>query len=208
MATIGGGHTPWNGSIEVVVGSMFSGKTEELIRRVKRAQLARQRVQIFKPKIDDRYSAENIHSHSDQTARAVIVETAQQILDLVKDTTRVVGIDEGQFFSRDIVDVATTLANRGVRVIISGLDTDWKGRPFHPMPELMAVAETVTKQHAVCMSCGGVACRTQRTVKSTDDILVGALDAYEARCRQCFDPLFEEQLSFNSKEDSVKSLDN
>lgn len=207
MASMGV-HTPWNGAIEVVVGSMFSGKTEELIRRIKRAQLARQRVQIFKPKIDNRYSEENIHSHSDQTARATIVETAQDILKLVKDTTRVVGIDEGQFFSRDIVDVATTLANRGVRVIISGLDTDWRGRPFQPMPELMAVAETVTKQHAVCMSCGGTASRTQRTVKSNDDILVGALECYEARCRQCFDPNFEDQqLAFNSGEVAVKSLD-
>jgi thymidine kinase len=196
--------TPWNGCIEVVVGSMFSGKTEELIRRIKRAQLARQRVQIFKPKIDDRYSEANIHSHSDQKIQAAVVENAADILAQIKDTTRVVGIDEGQFFGPEIVNVAQILANRGVRVIIAGLDTDWRGRPFHPMPELMAVAENVTKQHAVCMSCGGIASRTQRTVKSSEDILVGALDSYEARCRQCFDPFFEEQLSFNSKENEVR----
>ncbi len=198
-------HSPWNGSIEVIVGSMFSGKTEELIRRMKRALIARQRVQIFKPKIDNRYSEENIHSHSDQKIQAMVVEHTKDILKLVKDTTRVVGIDEGQFFGPEVVCVAQTLANRGVRVIVAGLDTDWRGEPFHPMPELMAVAESVTKQHAVCMSCGGVASRTQRTIRSDSNILVGASDAYEARCRQCFDPLFEEQLAFNSAKNDINT---
>ncbi len=198
-------HSPWNGSIEVVVGSMFSGKTEELIRRMKRALIARQRVQIFKPKIDNRYSEENIHSHSDQKIQAMVVDSVADILKLVKDTTRVVGIDEGQFFGPEIVDVAQILANRGIRVIVAGLDTDWKGEPFHPMPELMAVAESVTKQHAVCMSCGGVASRTQRTVRSSESVLVGAADSYEARCRQCFDPHFEEQMTFNPRTNDVQT---
>lgn len=197
-------HFPLNGSIEVVVGSMFSGKTEELIRRMKRAVIARQRVQIFKPQIDNRYSQENIHSHSDQKLQATVVQTAEEILNLIKDTTRVVGIDEGQFFGEEIVMVAQTLANRGIRVIVAGLDTDWKGDPFHPMPELMAVAESVTKQHAVCMSCGGVASRTQRLIRSEEAVLVGASGAYEARCRQCFDPHLEEQMSFNTTINEVQ----
>lgn len=195
------------GSIEIIVGSMFSGKTEELIRRIRRALFAKQRVQIFKPKIDNRYSEGNVHSHSDQKIQAQLVETPEEILTQVRDKTRVVGIDEGQFFDPKIVEVAQTLANRGVRVIIAGLDTDWRGRPFHPMPELMAVAESVTKQHAICMCCGGLASRTQRTIKSDADILVGALDAYEARCRQCFDPLLEEQLSFQTKENKIKETE-
>ncbi len=175
------------GSIEVVVGSMFSGKTEELIRRVKRAELARQKVQVFKPKIDNRYSIHEITSHSSQKIKATIIDSPQDILHLLNDSTRVVGVDEAQFFDPSIVDVVQKLANRGIRVICAGLDTDWRGRPFHPMPELMAVSESVTKQHAVCMVCGAQACRTQRTTNSSEDILIGALDAYEARCRNCFE---------------------
>lgn len=176
------------GSIEVVVGSMFSGKTEELIRRVKRAELARQKIQVFKPKIDNRFSVTEITSHSYQKIKAIVVETPQDILNQLNDSTRVVGIDEAQFFDSSIVDVVQKLANRGIRVICAGLDTDWKGRPFHPMPELMAVSESVTKQHAICMVCGTQACRTQRIANSDKDILIGALEAYEARCRNCFEP--------------------
>ncbi len=175
------------GAIEVIVGSMFSGKTEELIRRVKRAQLARQKIQVFKPKIDNRYSTSEITSHSLQKIKATIIDHPSDILNLVNDSTRVVGIDEAQFFDKSIVDVAEKLANRGIRVIAAGLDTDWRGRPFHPMPELMAVAESVTKAYAVCMVCGEQACRTQRISDSSQDILIGALDVYEARCRNCFE---------------------
>lgn len=188
------------GTIEVVVGSMFSGKTEELIRRVKRAQLARQKIQVFKPKIDNRYSHSEITSHSQRKLEATIVENSQEILNSVNDSTRVVGIDEAQFFDRGIIDVVEKLATRGIRVIVAGLDTDWRGRPFHPMPELMAIAESVTKEHAVCMVCGAQACRTQRTSASNQDILIGALDAYEARCRNCFEPPNEKgELSLKVK---------
>jgi thymidine kinase len=176
------------GWIEVIVGSMFSGKTEELIRRLKRAQIAKQRVQVFKPKIDVRYSSAHVTSHSDQRANSTPVATPSDILALVADNTRVVGIDEGQFFDLTLVDVCQKLADRGVRVIVAGLDTDWQGRPFEPMPQLMAVAENVLKSNAICVVCGGLACRTQRLDSSTARVQVGAGDIYEARCRGCFDP--------------------
>ncbi|MBX9768164.1 MAG: thymidine kinase [Bdellovibrionales bacterium] len=176
------------GWVEVIVGSMFSGKTEELIRRLRRAQFAKQRIQVFKPGLDDRYSVTHVTSHSQEQIESLVVKNAKDILEHLSDTTRVVGIDEGQFFGEDIVDVVTKIANRGLRVIVAGLDTDWKGRPFHPMPQLMAVAEHVSKQHAICVSCGSPASRTQRLVDAQFDILVGAGDSYEARCRACFDP--------------------
>jgi len=174
------------GWIEVIVGSMFSGKTEELIRRLRRAQIAKQRVQVFKPKIDNRYSTHQIASHSEQRTTSVPVGTANEILDLVADTTRVVGIDEGQFFDPSLVEVCQKLANRGIRVIVAGLDTDWQGRPFEPMPQLMAVAEMVLKSNAICVVCGGLACRTQRLNASKMRVQVGASEMYEARCRGCF----------------------
>jgi thymidine kinase len=180
-----GGLMRHSGKIEVVVGCMFSGKTEELIRRVRRAHLAKQRVQVFKPTIDVRYSEDEVASHSSQRIPSTTVSRAQEILEKLDDSTRVVGIDEGQFFDEAIVDVVNKLANRGLRVIVAGLDMDWKGEPFNHMPALMAVAEEVIKQHAVCMSCGEPATRTQRLRGTDGKIQVGAAEAYEARCRSC-----------------------
>ena len=181
------------GCVEIITGSMFSGKTEELIRRVKRARFARQRVQAFKPKIDDRYDAEKIVSHSaseEGSAKilaAVAVGSSASLLERVDPDTDIVAIDEAQFFDRDIVEVAQKLADRGVRVIVAGLDQDYLGRPFHPMPELMAIAEEVTKVHAVCMVCGGEASRSQRLIEDRGTVLVGGSESYEARCRACFE---------------------
>ncbi len=175
------------GWIEVVVGCMFSGKTEELIRRMRRAQIARQRVAIFKPLIDTRYSPDHIVSHSEARLDSTPVRTSADVLRLAADA-QVVGIDEGQFFDMGIVDVAETLANQGKRVIIAGLDQDYRGKPFEPMPQLLAIAEYITKTLAICVVCGNPADRTQRTTSSHERVLVGAKDAYEARCRRCFVP--------------------
>jgi thymidine kinase len=179
------GKTGW---IEVICGPMFSGKSEELIKRIRRAQIARRRVQIFKHGIDARYDATSIVSHSLQSLPGIAVTDVNDILDLVDDRTELVAIDEGQFFSRDIVDVVNKLGNLGKRVIVAGLDLDYMGRPFGPMPELMCSAEYVTKQLAICMICGDPANFTQRLTPSTDQILVGASEAYEARCRRHFEP--------------------
>lgn len=175
------------GWIEVIAGCMFSGKTEELIRRIRRAQIARQNVAIFKPKIDSRYSTDHIVSHSEARLLSTVVENSNQILEIAKDA-QVVGIDEGQFFDGGIVDVAEQLANQGKRVIVAGLDQDYRGKPFEPMPQLLAVAEYITKTLAICMVCGNPADRTQRTTASSERVLVGAKDSYEARCRKCFEP--------------------
>ena len=179
------------GWIEVIAGSMFSGKTEELIRRLKRAQIAKQRVQIFKPKLDNRFSADEVMSHSSLRIQAQIIEHPEQILTLLADNTRVIGIDEAQFFHPSLVSVAQRLADRGLRVVIAGLDLDSMGKPFGAMPELMAIAEHVSKMNAICTSCGGIASRSQRKKTAPDQssqILVGAEDHYEARCRRCFEP--------------------
>ena len=152
-------------------------------------------MQVFKPRIDNRYSADHVATHSEQRTSSQVVDDAQGILNLVADNTRVVGIDEAQFFDMSIIDVCQKLANRGVRVIIAGLDTDWRGVPFDPVPQLMAVAETVTKCNAICMVCGGLASRTQRISSSTARVVVGASDLYEARCRGCFDPHLSEAKS-------------
>jgi thymidine kinase len=176
------------GAIEVICGSMFSGKTEELLRRIKRAQIARQKVQVFKPLIDNRYSADHVQSHDANKVLSRPVEKARDILKLVEDTTRIVGIDEAQFFDDSVVEVAQKLANRGVRVICAGLDMDFRGQPFGPMPRLLAVAESVTKLSAVCMVCGDAASRSQRTAGETGRIAVGAKEMYEARCRFCHEP--------------------
>ncbi len=176
-----------SGSIEVITGSMFSGKTEELIRRVKRAVLARQRVQAFKPRIDDRYDATRIVSHERLSVDAVAVGTSESLEQRVDDECQVVAIDEAQFFDSGLVDVVDRLAARGLRVIIAGLDQDYLGRPFHPMPELMAIAEDVTKVHAVCTVCGAAASRSQRLLAEGATVLVGGSEAYEARCRGCFE---------------------
>jgi thymidine kinase len=180
------------GLIEVVCGSMFSGKTEELLRRVRRAQIARQKVQVFKPIIDDRYSPDHVQSHDANRIASRPVEKARDILKHVEDNTRVVGIDEAQFFDDAVVDVAQKLAYRGIHVIIAGLDMDFRGQPFGPMPKLLAVAEDVTKLSAVCVICGNPASRTQRIAGSlgpdASRIEVGAKDMYEARCRFCHEP--------------------
>jgi thymidine kinase len=176
------------GTIEVIVGSMFSGKSEELIRRLRRAQIARQKVQIFKPSIDARYSETHIVSHSDMKIESVAVSTARDIVAALEPDTEVVGIDEGQFFDQELVSVANELANQGRRVVIAGLDMDYLGRPFEPMPLLMAIAEDVSKTRAVCIQCGSPATYTQRLIASRERVVVGAADAYEARCRACFDP--------------------
>jgi len=176
------------GWIEVVCGSMFSGKTEELIRRLRRAQIAKQKVRIFKPRIDTRYHPEQIVSHSDQRMESIPIAHAKEILDHVGDDVQVVGVDEAQFFGADLVPVCEELANRGMRVVVAGLDQDYLGRPFEPMPQLLAVAEFITKNLAICVKCGNPANRSQRIRASGERVLVGAGDAYEARCRRCFKP--------------------
>jgi thymidine kinase len=175
------------GWIEVVCGSMFSGKTEELIRRVRRVQIARQKVVVFKPVIDDRYSVDKIVTHDGKGIPSIPIRRASEIFSLAADA-QVVGIDEVQFFDRSIVDVCQQLASEGKRVIVAGLDTDYRARPFEPVPELLAVAEYITKTHAVCLSCGNPACRTQRVAPGGDRILVAGSDAYEPRCRKCYEP--------------------
>lgn len=171
------------GWIEVVCGCMFSGKTEELIRRMHRAQIARQPVQMFKPIIDDRYAKEFVVSHNQNKKESLPVAKAYDILNLLQDTTRVVGIDEAQFFDPEIVELVEKLSNRGLRVIIAGLDMDYKAKPFGKMPELMAIADSVTKLSAICVVCGGPASRTQRLAQDSEQVLVGAQGMYEARCR-------------------------
>jgi thymidine kinase len=173
------------GWIEVICGSMFSGKTEELIRRLNRAVLARQQVEIFKPAVDQRYHEENIVSHNENSIRSTPVSVASEIL-LHVHTGEVVGIDEAQFFDDSLVEVAQTLAAQGTRVILAGLDMDYLGKPFGPMPSLMAVAEFVTKVHAICMRCGGVASHSYRLSDSDAQVLLGSHRQYEARCRRCF----------------------
>lgn len=176
------------GWIEVIVGSMFSGKSEELIRRLRRARIARQKVQVFKPRIDDRYSKAEIVSHSDMRHDSLAVDKAEELLHQVEPDTEVVGIDEGQFFDAELVNVANFLAKQGKRVIIAGLDQDYMGKPFEPMPQLLAVAEFITKTHAICVKCGETANYSQRTFESEALVEVGASGKYEARCRRCFIP--------------------
>ena len=176
------------GWIEVIAGSMFSGKSEELIRRLRRAQIAKQKVQIFKPTIDDRYSRDEIVSHSDMKIPSEVVRSSAELLSSVAADAEVVGIDEGQFFDAELPAVCITLANQGKRVIVAGLDQDYLGKPFEPMPQLLAIAEYITKTLAICMVCGGPANHTQRLVASQERVLVGATGTYEARCRHCFDP--------------------
>jgi len=166
---------------------MFSGKTEELIRRLRRAQIAKQKVAVFKPRIDNRYSSEHIVSHSDQSLTSRVVDDASEILTASGDA-QVIGIDEGQFFKNNLVDVCEELANRGKRVIVAGLDQDYRGKPFEPMPQLLAIAEYITKTLAICVICGNPADRTQRKGEQQDRVVVGAKDLYEARCRRCHKP--------------------
>jgi thymidine kinase len=181
-------HHPNQGWIEVVVGSMFSGKSEELIRRLRRAQIARQKVQIFKPLLDNRYADDHIVSHSEMRIPSVAVTSSRALLEQVAPDTDVVGIDEGQFFDLELPMICNTLADMGKRVIVAGLDQDYLGKPFEPMPQLLAIAEYITKTLAICMVCGNPANHTQRLVASGDRVLLGAQGTYEARCRRCFDP--------------------
>ncbi|HSQ24563.1 MAG TPA: thymidine kinase [Pyrinomonadaceae bacterium] len=176
------------GWVEVIAGSMFSGKSEELIRRLRRARIARQKVQVFKPQIDARFSHNHIVSHSEMKHESSNVRTAEEIRANVEADTEVVGIDEGQFFDNALVAIANELAERGVRVIIAGLDQDYTGKPWEPMPQLLAVAEYITKTHAICMKCGQAANYTQRTFESEERVAVGGAGMYEARCRTCFVP--------------------
>lgn len=173
------------GWIEVICGSMFSGKTEELIRRLNRAKIARQRVEIFKPAVDTRYDEENVVSHNETAIKSTPVQAASQIILLANDVD-VVGIDEAQFFDNAVVDVSVKLANQGKRVIVAGLDMDYLAKPFEPMNHLMAVAEFVTKTHAICMNCGAIASYTYRLDDSDQQVLLGEKDVYQARCRRCY----------------------
>jgi thymidine kinase len=175
------------GWIEVICGPMFSGKSEELIRRLRRAEIARQRVQIFKPAIDQRYSDDHIVSHSELKIWSESVKDAAEIEAKLDWRTEVIGIDEAQFLGMELVDLVLKLADMGKRVIIAGLDTDYLGRPFHPIPELLAIADEITKDLAICVRCGNPAKHTQRLVASEDLIVVGAAGTYEARCRRCFE---------------------
>ena len=182
---------PSSGWIEVICGSMFSGKTEELLRRLRRAVIARQNVQLFKPAIDDRYGLTYVASHDGTRWEGTVIADASEILERVQPDTHVIAIDEVQFFDHNVVEVCDALALQGKRVIAAGLDLDFRGEPFGPMPELMAKAESVRKLHAICMVCGGEASRTQRLINGRpafyEDpiILIGAEESYEARCRGC-----------------------
>ncbi len=180
--------TPHRGWIEVICGSMFSGKSEELIRRLRRAEIARQKVQVFKPGLDDRFDDDHIVSHSRQRLPSQRVATSAELLESVEEDTRVVGIDEAQFFDTAIVDICQELADQGRRVVIAGLDQDYLGVPFEPIPQLLAVAEYITKTQAICMRCGAPANHSQRLIASEERVVVGAGDVYEARCRHCFEP--------------------
>jgi thymidine kinase len=180
--------TPWGGWVEVITGSMFSGKSEELIRRLRRAIIAKQRVQVFKPALDTRYGSAQVVSHSRWRLEAERVAKATEILGLLDPRTEVVGIDEAQFFDEELVSVCGHMADLGKRVIVAGLDMDFRGEPFGPMPKLLAVAEEVEKVHAICARCGAPASYTQRLTHAQEQVVVGAADIYEARCRRCFEP--------------------
>ena len=186
------------GWVEVIAGSMFSGKSEELIRRLRRAKIARQKVQVFKPEVDSRYSNDHIVSHSEMRHESANVRSASELLERVEPETEVVGIDEGQFFDNGLVDAVNELARRGIRVIVAGLDQDYTGKPWEPMPQLLAIAEYITKTHAICMKCGQPANYSQRTFDSEERVAVGAVGMYEARCRKCFVPHADAPTSVHS----------
>jgi len=184
------------GWIEVICGPMFSGKSEELIRRLRRAMIARKRVQVFKPSLDDRYAPDEIVSHGDMRMKSEVIQGAEEILSKLDWRTEVIGIDEANFLGPDLIPIASRLADSGKQVIVAGLDTDYLGRPFAPIPELLALAESITKTLAICMRCGNPAKHTQRLVASDELIVVGAAGTYEARCRRCFEPGVPKQESF------------
>ena len=198
------GNQFYAGSIEVVCGPMFSGKTEELIRRVKRAQIAKQKIQIFKPEIDNRYDDQKVVSHSALAIEALAVKDSSEIIHRVYDSTRIIAIDEVQFFDEKIIDVVSRLARRGCRVICAGLDQDYKGNPFGPIPHLLAIADSVVKVQAICTVCGAPASKTYRKVEKNchEQVLVGETEMYEARCRSHID-YFEEELQFDPSHSKV-----
>ena len=177
-----------NGWIEVICGSMFSGKTEELIRRLKRAEFANQKILLIKPKIDNRFHEENVVSHQGNSFEAIVIDKTEEILDIWK-REKVVAIDEGQFFDEGIIDACNALAKKGVRVIVAGLDMDFQGVPFGPMPKLLSIAEYVTKVHAICVSCGNLAQFSHRTVSDKEQVLVGAVKEYKPLCRSCYNKI-------------------
>ena len=198
---------PRKGSIEVICGSMFSGKTEELIRRLKRAQYARQRVEIFKPAVDNRYDQDNVVSHDDNSVQSTPVRESREILSLANNI-EVAGIDEAQFFDDQLVVVCNHLANRGTRVIVAGLDMDYLGKPFGPIPGLMATAEHVTKVHAICLKCGDLANHSNRLNAKDSLIQLGEKEAYEPLCRGCFSALFPSVIDADSIDREEGSLPN
>jgi thymidine kinase len=196
------------GWIEAICGPMFSGKSEELMRRLRRAMIARKRVQVFNPAIDNRYSTSEIVSHTDIRMKSESVGKASDILKQLDWRTQVVGIDEAHFLGQELVELATQLADNGKQVIIAGLDTDYMGRPFPPMPHLLTLAESITKTLAICMRCGNPAKHTQRLIESSDLIVVGAAGVYEARCRRCFEPGVSKQEFMDFGTSQTKLVDN
>lgn len=196
---IGETHRP--GRIEVVCGSMFSGKTEELIRRMKRAKFAKQKVEIFKPSLDTRYSEEDVVSHDKNTIRSTPIDSSGAILLLASDID-VVGIDEAQFFDDGLVEVCNQLANNGVRVIVAGLDMDYKGIPFRPIPALCAIADEVTKVHAICVKCGALAYVSHRLIHNDKRVLLGEKDEYEPLCRECY----QRSIDIEMKAEAAENL--
>ncbi|WP_447641878.1 MULTISPECIES: thymidine kinase [Chitinophagaceae] len=191
------------GWIEVICGSMFSGKTEELIRRLKRVQIANRKVELFKPEVDVRYDATHVVSHNASTMQGIPVNNSQNILLLAQEAD-VIGIDEAQFFDSEIVNVCQTLANKGIRVIVAGLDMDFLGRPFGPMPQLMAIADYVTKLHAICVQCGHIASLSFRKTTENNQFVLGESDKYEPRCRKCYIEGMQEQ-ELQNKAANIKS---
>jgi thymidine kinase len=196
------------GWIEAICGPMFSGKSEELMRRLRRAMIARKRVQVFKPVIDTRYSEDEIVSHTEMRMKSEPIGKVSDILKQLDWRTQVVGIDEANFLGPELVEVATQLADSGKQVIVAGLDTDYMGRPFPPMPDLLTLAESITKTLAICVRCGNPAKHTQRLVESSDLIVVGAADMYEARCRRCFEPGIPKQESLDFGPPKAKLIEN
>ncbi|MEM6454588.1 MAG: thymidine kinase [Acidobacteriota bacterium] len=192
-----------HGHIEVIAGGMFSGKSEELVRRLKRAVLARQRVQVFQPTIDTRHSKERLVTRDGRQLRAESVDDSAQLRAKLQLGTQVVGIDEAQFFDDELPQVVVELANAGLRVIIAGLDMDFRGRPFGPMPQLMAVAEYVDKVHAICIRCGKPAGFSQRIAGGDDQVQVGDAESYEARCRRCYEPTAADETATSTDEAPV-----
>ncbi|HTA70489.1 MAG TPA: thymidine kinase [Bryobacteraceae bacterium] len=196
------------GWIEAICGPMFSGKSEELMRRLRRAMIARKRVQVFKPAIDNRYSGDEIVSHTEMRMKSETVYKVSDILSQLDWRTQVVGIDEANFLGQELVEIATQLADSGKQVIVAGLDTDYMGRPFPPMPDLLTLAESITKTLAICVRCGNPAKHTQRLVESSDLIVVGAAGMYEARCRRCFEPGIPKQESLDFGQPKAKLVEN